>query len=371
VLTIQLRISIVDVKAAVKQRYSQGAKARQESLCCPVEYQPELLELLPQEIIEKDYGCGDPSSYVRQGDWVLDLGSGGGKICYMAAQLVGPQGRLIGVDMNDDMLALSRKYLAEMRAKIDGVDIEFRKAHIEDLATDTELLEAHLAANPVANAADYARLEHWLADQRQSAPLIINESIDLVLSNCVLNLVDDKQKEQLLAEIVRVLKPGGRIAISDIVSDQPVPNHLKHDPDLWSGCMAGAFREREFLKAFASAGLVGLRYDKWANQPWQVIEGIEFRAVTVTGCKPVAVAENGEYQIMYRGPYREVEDSNGIRYPRGERVTLSAQRYHQLQQSGFGDDFVVIVAPASDRSGQQNASCCAPRKGPQSDSCCG
>lgn len=360
----------MDIKAVVEERYSQGAQARQESLCCPVAYQPELLAALPEELIEKDYGCGDPSSYVRMGDCVLDLGSGGGKICYMAAQLVGPHGRVIGIDMNDDMLALARKYLPEMRAKLGGVDIEFRKGHIEDLATDMELLEEHLAVNPITNVADYARLEQWLAGQRQSDPLIVDESIDLVLSNCVLNLVDDRQKQQLVAEIVRVLKPGGRIAISDIVSDQTVPEHLKRDPELWSGCISGAFQEREFLDAFEAAGLVGVRYDKWANEPWQVIEGIEFRAVTVTGYKPAAGVGTGEYQIMYRGPYREVEDSSGARYVRGERVTVSAQSYKRLQEGILRDDFVVIVA-TDDVRGRRESSCCAPGKGQQSGSCCG
>jgi tRNA A58 N-methylase Trm61 len=104
----------MNVESSVLARYSQGAQERQEALCCPVEYDRELLKLLPQEIIDKDYGCGDPSRYVRDGDTVLDLGSGGGKVCYIAAQLVGPRGRVIGIDMNDDMLSLARKYRADM-----------------------------------------------------------------------------------------------------------------------------------------------------------------------------------------------------------------------------------------------------------------
>ena len=107
-------------EAAVLERYSEGAQERQEALCCPVDYDTSLLALLPEEVIEKDYGCGDPSRYVREGDIVLDLGSGSGKICYMAAQLLGEKGRVIGVDMNDDMLALARKYQAEMAGKLGG-----------------------------------------------------------------------------------------------------------------------------------------------------------------------------------------------------------------------------------------------------------
>ncbi|MBT8122678.1 MAG: methyltransferase domain-containing protein, partial [Gammaproteobacteria bacterium] len=98
----------MNIESAVLDRYTAGAQAREDSLCCPVDYDNNLLAILPQEIIDRDYGCGDPSRYVQEGDIVLDLGSGGGKICYMAAQLVGPRGRVIGIDMNDEMLALAR-----------------------------------------------------------------------------------------------------------------------------------------------------------------------------------------------------------------------------------------------------------------------
>jgi len=135
----------MNVQSAVLERYSQGAKDVQPSLCCPVGYDPKLLALLPQEIVAKDYGCGDPSRYVRPGDAVLDLGSGGGKICYMAAQLVGPEGLVIGVDMNHDMLALARKYQNEMAQKLGGERVEFRKGYIQDLALDVAAMERYLA----------------------------------------------------------------------------------------------------------------------------------------------------------------------------------------------------------------------------------
>src|SRR3990172_3492659 len=117
--------------ASVLDRYSKGAKLQEAELCCPVTYSPELLQLLPQEIVEKDYGCGDPSRYVREGDTVLDLGCGGGKVCYIAAQLAGDQGHVIGVDMNDDMLALARKYQDEMARKLGGNRVRFVKACIQ------------------------------------------------------------------------------------------------------------------------------------------------------------------------------------------------------------------------------------------------
>lgn len=142
------------VETGVLERYSAGAESRQADLCCPVDYDQELLVILPQEIIEKDYGCGDPSRYVKKGDVVLDLGSGSGKICYMAAQLVGVKGKVIGVDMNDDMLALARKYQNEMTEKLGSNRVEFVKGQIQDLALDLTAMNKHLALNPIHKAED-------------------------------------------------------------------------------------------------------------------------------------------------------------------------------------------------------------------------
>ena len=98
----------LDVEQAVHTRYSAASRERQSALCCPIQYDERFLEVLPPELIERDYGCGDPSRYVREGETVVDLGSGGGKICYIASQIVGPQGRVIGVDMNDEITTVMR-----------------------------------------------------------------------------------------------------------------------------------------------------------------------------------------------------------------------------------------------------------------------
>src|SRR5919109_574756 len=97
------------VEDAVRERYGAGAKTVEPALCCPVSYDPKYLAAIPDEVIERDYGCGDPTPYVRPGDTVLDLGAGGGKVCFIAAQVASPSGRVIGVDCNPDMLALARR----------------------------------------------------------------------------------------------------------------------------------------------------------------------------------------------------------------------------------------------------------------------
>ncbi|MCB0221906.1 MAG: methyltransferase domain-containing protein, partial [Chrysiogenetes bacterium] len=211
------------VEEIVRERYSAGARKREEALCCPVEYDPKYLKIIPEEILERDYGCGDPSEHVRAGETVLDLGSGGGKICYIAAQKVGADGHVIGVDMNDDMLTLARKYKGEMAEKLGYDVVDFRKGRIQDLALDWGKAEAYLADHPVRTSEDWDAFENWCAAQRKESPLIPDDSVDVIVSNCVLNLVREDHKRQMFAEMHRVLKRGGRVAISDIVSDEIVP----------------------------------------------------------------------------------------------------------------------------------------------------
>ncbi|MDX8410815.1 MAG: methyltransferase domain-containing protein [Mariprofundaceae bacterium] len=276
------------VEAIVRDRYSDGAKARQEALCCPVDYDPRYLEAIPAEVLERDYGCGDPSAYVLTGDTVLDLGSGGGKICFIAAQVAGSEGRIIGIDKNTDMLELANRARPLVAEAIGCDNVEFKRGRIQDLRTDLDLLGRQLTEQPVNDLASWLAFERVTEVQRQQRPLVADDSIDLVVSNCVLNLVSPADKQGLFAEIYRVLKPGGRIAISDIVADRDIPGHLQHDAELWSGCISGAFREGAFLAAFEQAGFVGVYVDKRQQQPWQVVEDIEFRSVTVCGHKPGA-----------------------------------------------------------------------------------
>jgi SAM-dependent methyltransferase len=174
---------------------------------------------LPPAALDAAAGCGNPMAIaeLRAGEVVLDLGSGGGIDCFLAAKQVGPQGRVIGVDMTPDMLALARKNAAEVGA----TNVEFRLGEIEVL--------------PLRDA-----------------------SVDVVISNCVINLSTDKPA--VFAEVARVLKPGGRFRVSDIVWTKPRPEDAETAED-WAGCIAGALQIDEFLAGLKNAGLAGTRAD--------------------------------------------------------------------------------------------------------------
>ena len=124
-----LQTAGLDTEKAVRDRYSRAARLKEPALCCPVNYDPRYLEVIPAEILERDYGCGDPSQFIQPGETVLDLGSGAGKTCYMAAQIVGPAGKVIGVDFNADMLALACNHQPAVAARLGYDNVAFYRAH--------------------------------------------------------------------------------------------------------------------------------------------------------------------------------------------------------------------------------------------------
>src|SRR5512143_2359156 len=168
---------------------------------------------LPAEALLASLGCGNPTALaeLREGETVLDLGSGGGIDVLLSAKRVGPTGKAYGLDMTDDMLALS----IENKAKAGATNVEFLKGHIE------------------------------------SIPLPSN-TVDVVISNCVINLSGDKKK--VLAEAFRVLKPGGRFAVSDVIVRGGLPDAVKNSMALWTGCVAGALEEQQFLDLLTEVG---------------------------------------------------------------------------------------------------------------------
>lgn len=332
-----------DLEATVLQRYGDAARQVESCLCLPVSYEPTLLSVIPDEILKKDYGCGDPSRYVCEGETVLDLGSGSGKACYIISQLVGAKGKVIGVDFNPPMLELARKYQKIVGDRLGYHNVEFRRGKIQDLQTNLELLERYLEANPVRSVADLARLNAYEKRIQCEEPLIADDSIDVIVSNCVLNLVQPQDKNHLFTEMYRVLKPGGRIAISDIVSDEPVPPHLAKDPDLWSACVSGAFQEEELLRAFEGAKFYGIKIEEFRSEAYQTVEGIEFRAVTLTaykGKEGPCIERN--QAVIYRGPWKQVVDDDGHNLPRGVRIAVCDKTYRLYSRAPYEDQFILV-----------------------------
>ncbi len=338
------------LERAVRSRYSGAAQAREAELCCPTSYDPELLKVIPEEVIARDYGCGDPSSHLRSGETVLDLGSGSGKICFIASQAVGPSGEVIGIDMNDDMLALARRAAPEVARAIGYSNVRFGKGRIQDLALNLERLDVYLDREPVRSGADLDRLDAEIARLRAEAPLVPNDSVDVVVSNCVLNLVRPEDKSLLFGEIFRVLRRGGRAVISDIVADEDVPDRLQRDPELWSGCISGAFREDRFLQAFEEAGFYGITVAARAEAPWRTVEGIEFRSMTVVAYKgKEGPCFDHRQAVIYRGPFREVVDDDGHQLRRGVRTAVCEKTFRILSREPYRShvDLVEPLVPVA------------------------
>ena len=217
-----------EIKENVRERYSALATRTQEasSCCAPsccggpsglyaktVGYDAKELQDIPEGAVESCAACGNPTAIaeLREGETVLDLGSGGGLDALLASKRVGSTGKVIGVDMTPEMIELATRNVKEA-----GVEnVEFRQGEIEDLPVDDGV-------------------------------------VDVIISNCVINLSPDKDK--VFSEAHRVLKPGGRITVSDIVTDGQLPEEIRNDPDKWAECVSGALDQEEYLDKIRNAG---------------------------------------------------------------------------------------------------------------------
>lgn len=333
---------------AVRDTYAQGAHARVDDLCCPVDYDPRYLEIIPDEVLERDYGCGDPSRHLQPGETVLDLGSGTGKICFIASQVVGDGGRVIGVDMTGDMLEVARRNAPVVAGELGYANVEFRRGRIQDLALDLDALDEALEGVELRGAEGMFRAQRVADELRAGQPMIADRSVDVVVSNCVLNLVEAGQKARLFEEIFRVLKRGGRAVISDIVSDEPVPAHMMEDEELWAGCISGAFTETGFLEAFEEAGFYGIRVLERQAEPWRTVEGIEFRSLTVEAFRgKEGPCWERKQAVVYRGPFKEVLDDDGHRMERGKRYAVCDKTFRIYGREPYREHF-DLVEPLED-----------------------
>lgn len=331
-----------DDRDAEQKRYGAAAEAPEASLCTPVDYGGVDLTHIPERILEVDYGCGDPTRFATEGETVLDLGSGSGKHCFMIARKVGASGKVIGVDKTSQMLELSRGAIQEVSDNLGHPtpNVEFRCGYIEDLRYDVE--RARDALNTHGRPRSYDDLMTIEAELSEQ-PLIETGSIDLVVSNCVLNLVGDDEKRTLFRELHRVLARGGRAVISDIVSDQDVPTNMKADEHLWTGCVSGAMRRDRFLEAFSEAGFYGI--EEITSSFWQSVEGIQFHSVTLVAYKGKEGPCWDTYRnALYQGPFRNVEDDDGHVFARGSAVPVCEKTANILSRAPYAQHFLVSDA---------------------------
>ncbi|MGQ9588863.1 MAG: methyltransferase domain-containing protein [Planctomycetota bacterium] len=311
-------------RAKVREYYGAAAETPKVELCCPVRYDDSAVSHIPKDVIDRFYGCGSPVTLARiqPGETVVDLGSGAGIDVFIAAKLVGPKGKAIGVDMTDRMLSVARENQPRVAATLGYDAVEFREGFLEKIPVETK-------------------------------------SADVVISNCVINLSPDKPR--VFEEIWRVLKDHGRLVVSDIVSEREVPPHLKVNPELWGECLVGALTQEAFLAELERAGFHGLTVLKRAY--WKDVEGYPFFSATVEGfklersCQPL----NEGHLAVYLGPGKAMVLEDGSRFPRNEPVPVTTEVAAQLGRRPYRDMFAVF-APGEDRA---NFACCS-----TADGCC-
>jgi arsenite methyltransferase len=257
-----------NVKEIVKEKYGEAAlRARTGATSCcgpsacgcgpdPITtglYASEETAALPKEAVNASLGCGNPTALaeLKPGEIVLDLGSGGGIDVLLSARRVGPAGKAYGLDMTDEMLALAR----ENQAKSGLTNVEFLKGEIEHIP-------------------------------------LPDRSVDVIVSNCVINLSADKQ--QVLKEAFRVLKPGGRFAVSDVVVRGEVPETIRKNIELWVGCVAGAMEEQEYVQKLERAG-----FQEIGVEPWRIYKTAEARSfIEEAGLDYSTVAAQADGKFM-------------------------------------------------------------------------
>ena len=222
-----------DVKELVRERYGNFAQNATESCCGDGEattknplYELEQLDGLPDEALLASAGCGNPTAIgdLNAGETVVDFGSGGGIDCFIAARAVGEQGRVIGIDMTPDMIDLARKNASNLGVS----NVEFHLAEMENTPLESS-------------------------------------SVDVIISNCVINLAPDK--DAVFREAYRILKPGGRMFISDMVLTAPLPAHATEDAENWVSCLSGAEPQDIYMGRMATAGLADIEI--MDSKPWK------------------------------------------------------------------------------------------------------
>lgn len=293
-----------EIRDSVNEFYSSAAVRPVESLCCAASYREEDVSHIPKEVLDISYGCGSPVALadLKEGETLVDLGSGGGIDCFIAAKMVGRNGRVYGVDMTEEMLLNAREASSKVALNLGYDIVEFKRGFLEDI--------------PIGN-----------------------ETADVVTSNCVINLSPDK--ERVLREIYRVLKHGGRFCISDVVSEKEVPEDMRADKKLWGECLSGAMKEDEFMNAARVAGFYGLHI--LTKSLYREIEDIRFYSITLRGYKFKKGKEcvyAGHFAV-YNGPFKSVWDDDGHEYPVGQPIEVCTDTVEKLKMPPYAGHFTI------------------------------
>lgn len=294
------------------------------SACCTMDAAPaahrEILKNIDPEILERFYGCGSPIPPALEGCTVLDLGCGTGRDVYLASQLVGPSGRVIGVDMTDEQLAVARKHVNRQMARFGfrKPNVSFRKGYIEELGR-----------------------------------LGIEEgSVDVVISNCVINLSADKKK--VFSEIFRVLKPGGELYFSDVFADRRLPDGCMEDPVLHGECLGGALYYEDFRRLIGECGCLDPRRMasstiSISHEEMRAKVGLaRFQSITIRAFKLASLEDRCEdygQVVTYKGtisdsPCSFVLDDHH-EFPAGKPMLVCGNTASMIQETRYAEHFNV------------------------------
>jgi SAM-dependent methyltransferase len=314
-----LSFDIDKPRAKMREFYGDAAETPQAELCCPTKYDDTATDHIPSDVLDRFYGCGSPmtTAGIREGEVVVDLGSGAGIDVFIAAKLVGREGKAIGVDMTDRMLSVARENQPRVAEALGYDAVEFREGFLEQIPVESK-------------------------------------SVDLITSNCVVNLSPDKPR--VFEEMWRVLKDHGRILISDIVSEREVPPHLKVNAQLWGECLVGALTQERFLAELERAGFYGL--ELLGKTYWKDVEGHPFFSVTVRGWKfeKTSGCVFQGHRAVYLGPGKAFVDEEGHTFPRNEPYEICTDTVAKLSRPPYAGMFAVLE-PGDDRAGY---ACCGP-----------